>query len=129
MGEQWSSNLAVSSILANQSDIQSVNARFQTLWLSPLTRIHGVVADSCVLPLLFLRSLSIFSDCRIINIHSCQQDGKLLWVGLMEYHPHTGFHYSKFLTYLAYDYGTFINISGMDLDGSGYSQVINWRRC
>jgi len=37
----------------------------------------------------------------------------------MEYHPHTGFHYSKLLTYPSHDYVIFINISGMDLDGSG----------
>jgi hypothetical protein len=38
----------------------------------------------------------------------------------MEYHVHTGFHYCKLLTFLAYDYGSFINISGknflIDLD-------------
>jgi len=42
----------------------------------------------------------------------------------MEYHPHTGFHYCKPLTYLSYDYGGFINISGMDLDETGYGQVL-----
>jgi len=47
----------------------------------------------------------------------------------MEYHPHTGFHYSILLTYLLYDYSSFINISGMDLDVSEYGQVLNWLRC
>jgi len=46
----------------------------------------------------------------------------------MEYHPHTGFHYSKLLIYLCHDYGSFSNISGMDLDGSAYRQVLKWLR-
>ena len=41
----------------------------------------------------------------------------------MEYHPHSGFHYCKLLKYLCYDYGTFINISGINLDGNEYRQV------
>jgi hypothetical protein len=91
-GEQWSIDLAVSHNLAKHSDIQSGNTRFKMLWLSPLTGIPIDVADSCVLPLLFLRSLSILSGCPVINIWSCQQYRKLSWFGLMEYHPHTGFH-------------------------------------
>jgi hypothetical protein len=43
----------------------------------------------------------------------------------MECQLHTGFHYSKLLTYLCHDYGSFSNISGMDLDGSGNRQVLN----
>jgi hypothetical protein len=43
----------------------------------------------------------------------------------MAYHPHIRFLYSKFLTYQFYDYGSFSNISGMDLGGSGYRQVLN----
>jgi len=42
----------------------------------------------------------------------------------MEYHAHTEFHYSELLTYLSYDYVSFINISAMHLGGSGYRQVL-----
>jgi hypothetical protein len=42
----------------------------------------------------------------------------------MDYHPHTEFHYSKLLTYLAFEYGNFMNISGTDLNESGYGQVL-----
>jgi hypothetical protein len=80
--------------LAMLSDIQSENTRFDTLWLSPLTRISINVADSSLLYLLFLMSLSIFSGRSIINICSCHQDMKLLWIGPMAYHRHTGFYYS-----------------------------------
>ena len=97
----------------------SENTSFEVLWLSPLTRIHVTIADSYVLPLLFLKSLSILSGCPVINIHSCHQDRRLSWVGPMEYHPHTGFHYSKVLSCMFHDYVSFINISGMYLDGSG----------
>ena len=95
-GEQWSSDLAVSHTLTKQCDIQSENTRFKTL-LSPLPTIHIDTAGSSVLPLLFLRSLSLLSGCPIINIHSCHQERKLSWVVPMEYHPHTGFHYCNFL--------------------------------
>jgi len=125
-GEQWSSVLVVSRTLAKLTDIQSENQRFETLWLSPLTTIHIDIADSCVLPLVFHRSQSVSSGCPIINIHSCHQNLKLSWVWALQYHPHTGFHYSILLTYLMYDYGSFINISGMDLDESGYGQVLKW---
>ena len=107
-------------------DIQSENTIFKTLLLSALPTIYIDVADCCVLPLVFLRSLCILSGCRIINICSCHKDLKLSWVGPMEYDPHSGFHYSKLLTYLSYDYSSFINISGMDLGGSEYSQVSNF---
>jgi len=43
----------------------------------------------------------------------------------MEYYPYTGLYYSILLTYLCHDYSSFINISGMDLDVSGYGQVLN----
>jgi len=72
--------------------------KIQNVWLSPLTRIHIDVADSSVLPLLFLRSLSILSGCPVIKICSCYQYRKLSWVWSIEYHPHIGFHYSKILT-------------------------------
>ena len=51
------------------------------------------------LPLIFLKSLCILSGCPVINIRSCCQDRRLSWVGTMEYHPHTGFHYS--ISYLS----------------------------
>jgi hypothetical protein len=91
-GEQWRSDLAVSRTLAKHCDIQNGNTRFKMLWLSPLTTIHINLADSSVLPLLFLRSLNILSGCPTINIHSCHQYRKLSWFGPMEYHPHTGVH-------------------------------------
>ena len=81
-------------------------------------------ADNCVLPLLFLRSVSIMSGCPVINIRSCHQDMKLSWAGPMAYQPHTGFHYSKLLIRLSY-YGSFHNITGMDLCGSGYRRMSN----
>jgi len=109
-GEQWSSDLAVSRTLTKHSYIQCENTRFKRLWLSPLPTIHIDIADSYVLPVMFLRSLSILSSCPIINIHSCHQDRKLSWVGLMEYHPHTGFRNSKHLAYLACYYVSFMNI-------------------
>jgi hypothetical protein len=79
--------------------------------------------------LMSLKSLSILSGSLIINIHCCHQDRKLSWVGPMEYHPHTVFNYSKFRTYLYHDYNRFSNISGLELGGSGYMQVVKWLRC
>jgi hypothetical protein len=79
-------------------------------------------ADNCLLPLLFLRSLSILSCSPIINICNCLQDMNLCWIGPMAYHAHTGFHYSKLCTYLPYDCGKLSNISGMGLGGS-----LSWR--
>jgi len=69
--------------------------------------------ENCLLPLLFLRSQSILSRCPIIHIHICLQDMNLSWIAPVAFHPHTGFHYSKLLTYLSYDYCSFSNISGM----------------
>jgi len=43
----------------------------------------------------------------------------------MAYHPHTGFHYSKLLTYQSNGYGRFHNISGVDLGGSWYRKMCN----
>jgi len=42
---KWSSDFAVSRILAKHSDIQSENTGFKTLWFSPLTRISIYLAD------------------------------------------------------------------------------------
>jgi hypothetical protein len=107
-GEQWSNDLAALRALGKHSDIQSENTSFEMLWLSPLTWIHIAIAEVCV-----------YFTVSVINIHSCHQDMRLSWVGPMEYHPHTGFHYSKVLTYLSHDYVSFINISCLDLDGIG----------
>jgi len=73
----------------------------------------GIGMKKCLLPLLFLRSQRILSRWPIINICICLQGMNLLWIAPMAYHPHTGFHYSKLLTYLPYDSGNFSNISGM----------------
>jgi hypothetical protein len=54
---------------------------------------------------------------------------KLSCVAPVTYHPHTGFHYSKHLTYLSYDYCSFSNISGMYLGGSGYRQILFLAMC
>jgi hypothetical protein len=101
--QQRSSDLAVSCTLTKHCDIQTEDARFKTLRLSPLPKIHIDIADSSVLPLVFLKSLSILSGCPIFNIYSCHQYRKLCWVGLIEYHPHTRFHYCKLLTSLCHD--------------------------
>jgi gamma-glutamyl-gamma-aminobutyrate hydrolase PuuD len=75
--------------------------------------------------LLFLRSVSILSCCPIINICGGHKDLKVLCVGRVASHPHTGFHYCKLDTLLSYGYGSFSNISVMDLGGCGYRQVRN----
>ena len=106
--------------------------RVKTQDLKRIITNHNPLCQSrqlSVLPLMFLKSLWILSGCPVINIRSCHQDRKLSWVGPMEYHPHTGFHYSKLLTYLWYDYSSFSNISGLGLGGSGYRQVVKWLRC
>jgi hypothetical protein len=126
LGEQWSSNIAVSCTLAKHSDIQSENTRFETLWLSLLTRISIDIADRSLFPLLFLWSLNILSGCSVINNCSCHQDLKL-WMGPMPFDPHTRFHYSKPLAYIFYDYGSLSNISGMYLYIE-YVEVLNWLR-
>ena len=55
LGEQWSNDVAVSPTFARHSDIQSENTRFETLWLSPLTRMSSDVADRSLLHYCFLR--------------------------------------------------------------------------
>ena len=81
--EQWSTDLAISPTLTKHFNIQSENTTFKTLWLSPLPTIHTDIADSCVLPVMFHRSVSILSGCPIINIYNCYQYRKLSWVGPM----------------------------------------------
>jgi hypothetical protein len=89
---------------------------------------HWCSRQSSVLPLMFLKSVCILSGCPVINICSCHQDRKLSWVGPMECHAHAGFHYSKLLAYLCHDYSGFSNISGLDLGGSVYRQVVKLLR-
>ena len=100
LGEQWSSDIAVSCKLAKHSDIQTENTKFETLWLSPLVRVSSNVANGPLLHLLFLTSLNILSGCPIINICGCHQDLKLLWIGPMTYNPYTTFFYSILLTHV-----------------------------
>jgi len=69
-------------------------------WFSPLIRFSIHAADNSLLPLLFLRSVSILSGCPVINIRSCHEGMKLSWIRPTAYHPHTRFHYSKLQTYL-----------------------------
>jgi hypothetical protein len=68
LGEKWRSDISVSCNLTKHSDIQSENTRFETLWSSPLAGISINVADSALLPLLFLMSQCILWGCPIINI-------------------------------------------------------------
>jgi len=68
----------------------------------PLTRISIDVTDSSLLPLLFLRSVSIFCVSHIINI--------------------CGGHI--YLIYLSYEYGIFSNISDIDVCDNGYRQIL-----
>ena len=129
LGEQCSSDIAVSCNLAKHSDMQRENTSFETLWFSPLAIVSINATDSSLFHLLFLMSLNILLGCLIINICGCRQDLKLLWTGPMAYNPHTRFYYSKLLTCLSYDYGIISNTSGIDLGGSGYRQVLNCLRC
>ena len=94
-------------------------------WFTPLMIFFIHTADDSLLLLLFLRTVSILSGCPVINTHSCYEDMKLSWIGPFAYHPHTRFHYSKLLTYLFYDCGSFSSISGMDLNVSGYRKMCN----
>jgi hypothetical protein len=117
----WGSNEAVSLLyLVHWPSTRTYRVKTQDSkhsWFTPLMRF------SIQLPLLSLGSVSILCGCPIINICSCHEDMKLSWIGPMSYHPHTRFHSSKLLTHLPYDYGTFNNISGMDLDVSGYRKI------
>jgi len=106
LGEQLSTDIAVSWTLVKPSDIQSENIRFKTLWFTPLTRLSIHTAHNSLLPLLFLRSVSILSGCHIISICGYYQNRKLSWIGRMAYHPRSGFHYYKLLTYLCHGYNS-----------------------
>ena len=117
LGDKWKIDTPVSHTLSNCTDVQCANTRFR-YWFTPLTRLSIYTTDNCLLPLLFLTSLSILSCCPVINICSFLQDMKLSWIGPMTFHPYTGFHYSVLLNYLSYDCSNFSNISGMECSGS-----------
>jgi hypothetical protein len=91
---------------------------------TPLMKFSIHTADNSLLPLLFLRSMSILSGCPTINICSCHQDMKLSWIGPIADHPHTRLHYCKFLAYLSHVYGRFSNIWGNDLDVNGIEKCL-----
>jgi hypothetical protein len=69
-------------------------------------------------------SVSILSDCPI-SICSCHELMQLSLIGPIAYRPHTRFHFCKFLTYLCYNYGSFSNITGMELGVGGCSKLFN----
>jgi len=69
-------------------------------WFTVLMSFSIHIADNCLLPLLFLRCVSILSGCPVINIRSCHEDMKLSWIGPTTYHPHTMFHYCTLCNYL-----------------------------
>jgi hypothetical protein len=70
------------------------------IWSTSLIRISIDVAENFLLPLLFLRSVSILLCCPPINIRVGHQDMKLSWIGPMAYHPHIMFFYFKILKQL-----------------------------
>jgi len=43
----------------------------------------------------------------------------------MDYHPHTGFHYLKLLTYMCHDYNSFSSNSGLDFVGVEIGNFLN----
>ena len=120
------SNEAVTLLnLVTWASTLTYRMKTQNSRLTPLTRIFNYIVDSSLLPLLFLRCLSILSDCPVINIHRCHEDMNFYSIGPMAYHPHTGSDYSNLLTHLCHDYSSSSNISGMDLHGSAYRQMSN----
>ena len=50
-------------------------------WFTLLMRFFIHTAHNSVLPLLFLKSVSIWSGCPVINIRRCHEDMKLSWIG------------------------------------------------
>ena len=66
-------------------------------WSTPLTRVFIDVAENSVLPLQFLRSVSILWGCHIIIICVGHQDMKWSRIGPMAYHPHISFFYFRIL--------------------------------
>jgi hypothetical protein len=68
VGEQWSSDVAVSCILAKHSDKQNENTSLEMLWFTPLTWISIDMADSYLHPVLSLTSLVHCVRLSIIHI-------------------------------------------------------------
>jgi len=93
LGEQWRSDIAVSRNLAKQSNVLSENTGCETLLFSPLLRMSINVADSSLLPLLFLTSQNILSGCPIINTCGCHQD-----LNCCEFDPWHIIHVIGFIT-------------------------------
>ena len=94
LGEQWSSDSFILYLIqvlwcAIWKHIDSPHQPY-----SPFTQQITLCFLYCISVLLAL--------CHIINIHCCHKDMKL-WIRPSSYHPHTGFHISKFLSYLSYD--------------------------
>jgi hypothetical protein len=50
-------------------------------WFTPLMIFSIHIVYISLLPLLFLRSVSIWSGCPVINIRRCHEDMKLSWIG------------------------------------------------
>jgi len=87
------------------------------------TRISIDVAET----LCFLYcSSGLLAFCQSVTLLAFvgHQDMKLWWIKPLAYLSHTRFHYSKLLTSLSRDCCSLSNISGMDLGGSGYRQIL-----
>ena len=82
--------------------------------VSPVTQQLGLCFLYCFSGLSALLLLTYAVVCKFWSCHE---------LGCMECHPHTGFHYSKLLTYVCNDYSSVSNISGINFDGSEYRQV------
>ena len=127
-GEQWSvsrgSNETV-TLLYLVSSPSCPTCRVKTQYLkhyvshhwpvSPVTQQLGLWFLYCFSsPWTLLLLLTYVVASRIWSCHE---------LDCMEYLPHTGFCYSKLLTYLCHDYSRFINNSGINLNGSELCQV------
>ena len=76
---------------------------------SPVTQQLGLWFLYCFSGLLALLLLTFGFASRIWSCHELY---------CTHYLPHTGFYYSKLLTYLCHDYSRFINISVINFNGS-----------
>ena len=88
---------------------------------TPLLRFSIHTADNWLLPLLFLRSVSILCACPVINIRSCHEGMKLSWIGPTTYHHIQGFITPNFVT-ISYDLWSF-NLLNAELNPSCKSQL------
>jgi hypothetical protein len=91
-------------------------------WFTPLTIFFIHTAYISLLHLLFMRSVSILFGCPVINIRSWHEDMKLSWLDPLHIIHILGSSTSNFLS-ISYGYGSFNNISGMDLDVSWYRKI------